>query len=135
MRPLALLDSGALSFGRPSEQLAADVEVARVDVYAVRRVEPHPIFDEVSEDDLTFSRGVAGFLARGHHPLPPGADVIIETDDGAAVLYVDRVTSPRHLARDLVRPDVPLRSLLHTGHRALPGRLPALGRRRASAGL
>lgn len=43
---------------------------------AIRRVAEHPIWNGVSERDLTFRRGVAGFYGRGGHQAPAGADVI-----------------------------------------------------------
>lgn len=43
---------------------------------AVRRVADHPIWAGVSESDLTFRRGVAGFYGRGGHKAPAGAHVI-----------------------------------------------------------
>ncbi|WDH83426.1 hypothetical protein [Paenibacillus urinalis] len=30
---------------------------------------PHPIFEGVLSDDITYNKGVAGFFARGHHPF------------------------------------------------------------------
>jgi|GEM_PF-551028 len=42
----------------------------------VHRLADHPIFDQVSEQDLTFRRGVAGFYGRGHHAPPPGAIIL-----------------------------------------------------------
>ncbi|MGH2732857.1 MAG: phosphate starvation-inducible protein PhoH [Actinomycetota bacterium] len=58
--------------------------------YRVRVVSPHPIFEGVREDDLTFRRGVAGFFARGHNPPPEGAEVLAELPGGEPVVYVDR---------------------------------------------
>lgn len=42
----------------------------------IHRMADHPIWDGVSENDLTFRRGVAGFYGRGGHQPPPGATVI-----------------------------------------------------------
>lgn len=61
--------------------------------YEVKIVRPHPIFDGVHEDDLTFRRGVAGFFARGHHQPPPGAEVLVTLAGGEPIVYVDRVST------------------------------------------
>jgi hypothetical protein len=58
--------------------------------YGIRIVKPHPIFEGVKEEDLTFRRGVAGFFARGHNPPPEGAEVLLELAGGEPVVYVDR---------------------------------------------
>lgn len=47
-----------------------------LDLLQIRRVAPHPVFDGVAEQDLTYRRGVAGFYGRGHNPPPPGATVL-----------------------------------------------------------
>lgn len=62
--------------------------------YALRLVTPHPVFAGVDAHDLTFRRGVAGFYARGHHPVPPGAEVLLALASGEPVTYVDRHTTP-----------------------------------------
>lgn len=51
------------------------VPLSRVDLahLQVHRLTPHPVFDGVDPQDLTYRRGVAGFYARGHNPPPPGA--------------------------------------------------------------
>jgi hypothetical protein len=61
--------------------------------YRVAWVADHPIFAGVDPDDLTFRRGVAGFFARGHHPLPPGAEVLVRLAGGEPVTYVDRTST------------------------------------------
>jgi len=43
---------------------------------AVRRLIDHPIWAGVSENDLTFRRGVAGFYGRAWHEPPQGATVV-----------------------------------------------------------
>jgi len=58
--------------------------------YQVSIVKPHPVFAGVESDDLTYSRGVAGFFARGHHPLPEGAEVLLTLPGDVPILYVDR---------------------------------------------
>ncbi len=42
----------------------------------VTRLSSHMVFEGVTDADLTFRRGVAGFYARGHNPPPPGALLI-----------------------------------------------------------
>lgn len=42
----------------------------------VHRAAPHPVFDGVDPEHLTFRRGVAGFYARGGNPAPEGATVL-----------------------------------------------------------
>ena len=50
----------------------------------------HPLWGHLTLEDATWHQhGV-------FHP-PPGADVLISTDDGAAVLYIDEVTTPGRL--------------------------------------
>ncbi len=61
--------------------------------YRVAEVAEHPIFAGVEADDLTFRRGVAGFFARGHHPPPPGAEVLVRLAGGQPATYVDRVST------------------------------------------
>ncbi|MDF2661346.1 MAG: phosphate starvation-inducible protein PhoH [Paenibacillus sp.] len=59
--------------------------------YAVTIPEPrHPIFEGVQPDDLTFNRGVSGFFARGHHPLPPHAEALLTLPGGEPITYIDR---------------------------------------------
>lgn len=33
---------------------------------------------------------MAGFFARGHHPVPEGAEVLLTLPDGEPTLYIDR---------------------------------------------
>jgi hypothetical protein len=64
-----------------------------LEAYRVSWIADHPIFTGVEPDDLTFRRGVAGFFARGHHPLPPGAEVLVRLAGGEPVTYVDRTST------------------------------------------
>jgi hypothetical protein len=43
---------------------------------AVKRLADHPVWEGVSEHDLTFRRGVAGFYGRAWHDPPEGAVVV-----------------------------------------------------------
>src|SRR5205085_2928735 len=45
--------------------------------------------------EMTFRRGVAGFFARGHHPLPTGAEVLTRLFGGEPATYLDRVSTAR----------------------------------------
>ncbi len=58
--------------------------------YRVIEVAEHPIFAGKTPDDLTFRRGVAGFFARGHHPVPEGAEVLTRLSGGEPATYLDR---------------------------------------------
>lgn len=58
--------------------------------YTVHIVRPHPIFEGVRAEDLTFRKGVAGFFARGHHPPPEGAEILLTLNDGEPIVYLDR---------------------------------------------
>jgi hypothetical protein len=61
--------------------------------YEVIIKEAHPIFEGVNTNELSYRRGVAGFFARGHHPLPAGAEVLLTLPDGEPTLYIDRVST------------------------------------------
>jgi hypothetical protein len=58
----------------------------------VVEVADHPIFRGMGTE-LTFRRGVAGFFARGHHPVPPGAEVLTRLFGGEPATYLDRVST------------------------------------------
>lgn len=61
--------------------------------YSVRIHHPHPIFEGVDEDDLTYNKGVAGFFARGHHPVPPHAEILLTFVSGEPITYIDRTST------------------------------------------
>ncbi len=63
-----------------------------LDGYRVVEVADHPIFRGMGTE-LTFRRGVAGFFARGHHPLPEGAEVLTRLFGGEPATYLDRVST------------------------------------------
>lgn len=58
-----------------------------VESFMLQRVAHHPIFKDVTTQDLTFRRGVAGFYSRGGNPAPAEAFVIHTI--GAEQLPVD----------------------------------------------
>ncbi|HEY2495295.1 MAG TPA: phosphate starvation-inducible protein PhoH [Paenibacillus sp.] len=58
--------------------------------YEVSIAQPHPIFDSVKPGDMTYTKGVSGFFARGHHPLPPHAEVLLTLPGGEPITYIDR---------------------------------------------
>lgn len=74
--------------------------------YVVHLVTPHPVYEGVDARDLTFRRGVAGFFARGHHPPPPGAEVLATLAGGQPITWIDRTTTNGtvfvHAGNDLV---------------------------------
>ena len=73
---------GGSSFIPKTIQNYKDYEVS-VDHY-------HPIFAGVEEDDMTYNKGVSGFFARGHHPIPEGAEVLLTLPGGEPITYIDR---------------------------------------------
>ncbi|MFE4501075.1 hypothetical protein ACFRFQ_14550 [Rhodococcus sp. NPDC056743] len=62
-------------------------------LYVVTDVVEHPIFDGVDKRHMTERKGVAGFFARGHHPVPDGAEVLVRLIGGQQVTYIDRVST------------------------------------------
>lgn len=61
--------------------------------YDISITKSHPIFEGVLEEDMTVNKGVKGFFARGHHPLPTGAEVLLTLPGGEPVTYIDRETT------------------------------------------
>jgi hypothetical protein len=65
-------------------------EIRTFNDYAVSVAQPHPIFEGILPKDLTFKEGVAGFFARGHHPPPEGAEVLLTLPNEEPIIYIDR---------------------------------------------
>lgn len=67
----------------------------------------HPIFEGVLSDEITYSKGVSGFFARGHHPLPDGAEALLRLAGDEPITYIDRLSSQGtilvHAGRNLLR--------------------------------
>ncbi|MBD8006472.1 phosphate starvation-inducible protein PhoH [Bacillus norwichensis] len=61
--------------------------------YEVENKLQHPIFSGVEPDHMTYKRGVSGFFARGHHPVPDGAEVILTLRGDIPITYIDRVST------------------------------------------
>ncbi|MGH8998357.1 MAG: hypothetical protein ACRDY7_03105, partial [Acidimicrobiia bacterium] len=78
----------------PGTSPFAPLEVRSFRSYQVAAVADHPVFAGVDPADLTFRRGVAGFFARGHHPLPDHpVEVLTRLAGGEPATYVDRHAS------------------------------------------
>ncbi|WP_232699668.1 phosphate starvation-inducible protein PhoH [Brevibacillus daliensis] len=61
--------------------------------YNVHFHHPHPIFEGVEADNLTYNKGVSGFFARGHHPIPHQAEVLLTLEGGEPITYIDRYST------------------------------------------
>tara|TARA_B100000674_G_scaffold386753_1_gene330257 strand:- start:3539 stop:4198 length:660 start_codon:yes stop_codon:yes gene_type:complete len=55
----------------------------------ITRLADHPLFDGVTDEDLTFRRGVAGFWGRGHNPAPDGAVLLNGMDEDPMQAPID----------------------------------------------
>ncbi|WP_146551470.1 hypothetical protein [Rummeliibacillus sp. SL167] len=64
------------------------------------------IFDGVTTGDMTYNKGVAGFFARGYHPVAHDVEVLLRFKSGHPVTYIDRSSSAGtilvHAGRDLL---------------------------------
>ncbi|HWK22644.1 MAG TPA: phosphate starvation-inducible protein PhoH [Ureibacillus sp.] len=61
--------------------------------YNLTIVKEHSIFEGVKEDDMTINKGVKGFFARGHHPAPEGAEILLRLGEDEPVTFIDRNSS------------------------------------------
>ena len=58
--------------------------------YHVVVTEQNGIFAGVEMNDMVYNKGLAGFFARGYHPAPKGAEVLLTFEDGKPITYIDR---------------------------------------------
>lgn len=77
----------------PGGQMFIPKEIRSYKDYIVSIHMPHPIFEGVLEDDMTYNKGVSGFFARGHHPAPQYAEVLLTLPGGEPITYIDRQSS------------------------------------------
>ena len=50
----------------------------------------HPIFDGVKVEEMTSKMGVKGIFARGSHPAPPNAEILLTLPGNKPVTLIDR---------------------------------------------
>lgn len=58
--------------------------------YNLTIVNNHPIFEGVNVDEMTSKMGVKGIFARGSHPAPPNAEIVVTLPGDKAVTFIDR---------------------------------------------
>ena len=61
--------------------------------YFVQTIPGSPLFDGVEVEDMVFTKGVAGFFARGYYYPPEKAEVCLTFTDGKVISYIDRHTT------------------------------------------
>ncbi|MET3317939.1 UNVERIFIED_ORG: hypothetical protein ABIC97_001025 [Peribacillus simplex] len=60
----------------------------------IRLTEPvHPMFYGIDPYDLNHKKGVRGFFSRGYLEAPEHSEVIVEDQEGKAIIYIDRKTT------------------------------------------
>lgn len=60
----------------------------------IRLTEPvHPMFAGIDPYDLNYKKGVRGFFSRGYLEAPEHSEVIVEDQEGKAIIYIDRKTT------------------------------------------
>lgn len=60
----------------------------------IRLTEPvHPMFSGIDPYDLNYKKGVRGFFSRGYLEAPEHSEVIVEDQEGKAIIYIDRKTT------------------------------------------
>lgn len=90
----------------PGVNLFMPKEIRRFEDYSVTIDEQSAIFGDVKQEELTVRKGVAGFFARGFHPVHrDDVEVHIRFTDGTPITYVDRTTTNGtifvHTSRDI----------------------------------
>lgn len=61
--------------------------------YFVSTPEGSAIFEGVEMKDMVYTKGVAGFFARGYYLPPKDAEVCLTFTDGKVITYIDRHTT------------------------------------------
>lgn len=61
--------------------------------YLVKVPENSPIFNGVKVEDMVYTKGVAGFFARGYYLPPKNAEICLTFTDGKVITYIDRETT------------------------------------------
>ncbi len=61
--------------------------------YLVEVPENSPIFKGVKVEEMVYTKGVAGFFARGFYMPPKHAEVCLTFTDGKVITYIDRETT------------------------------------------
>ncbi|MGE7604223.1 hypothetical protein ACQKL5_17265 [Peribacillus sp. NPDC097675] len=60
----------------------------------IRLTEPvHPMFAGIDPYDLNYKKGVRGFFSRGYLEAPDHSEIIVEDQEGKAIIYIDRKTT------------------------------------------
>lgn len=58
--------------------------------YDLTIAKEHPIFEGVKVEEMTSKMGVKGIFARGSHPAPAHAEILLTLPGDKAVTYIDR---------------------------------------------
>ena len=61
--------------------------------YLVQAIPGSPLFNGVEVNDMVYTKGVAGFFARGFYYAPENAEVCLTFTDGKVISYIDRHTT------------------------------------------
>lgn len=90
----------------PGVNLFMPKEIRSYKDYSVITEASSAIFGGVKQEELTVRKGVAGFFARGYHPVHrDDVEVHIRFTDGTPITYVDRTTTNGtifvHTSRDI----------------------------------
>ena len=92
-RKILIFSGNLVTDWLPGGQLFVPKEIHSYKDYEVSIHTQHPIFEGVLEDDMTYNKGVSGFFARGHHPIPEGAEVLLTLPGDTPITYIDRVST------------------------------------------
>ena len=61
--------------------------------YNLKIEKEHPIFEGVNVEEMTTKMGVKGIFARGSHPAPKNAEILVTLPGDKAVTFIDRETT------------------------------------------